>query len=99
MNMPMLVEFLIECGIENPIVCSSINKAGYLMNPGMEAYEKTLKERAFRPMAMSILASGGIKAEEAVKYVCSDLGIKSVVFGASSKHHILETKELIEKYS
>src|SRR4030043_761630 len=34
MNMPRLVDFLEECGIINPLVCSSINKAGYFMSPG-----------------------------------------------------------------
>ena len=55
MNMPMLVDFLHECGIDNPIVCSSINKAGYFMNPDKESYERALKEKEFRAMAMSIL--------------------------------------------
>jgi hypothetical protein len=99
MNMPMLVDFLIECGIENPIVCSSINKAGYLMNPDKGAYEKSLKEKTFCAMAMSVLASGGIKPRDAIEYVCNQKAIKSIVFGASSRQHIIETKELIEKYS
>ena len=43
MNMPCTVEFLLECGIENPIVCSSINKAGYLMHPGIAEYESALR--------------------------------------------------------
>jgi len=47
-------------------------------------------------MAMSILASGAISPEEAVKFVCEDLGVNSIVFGASSKKHIVETMELIE---
>ena len=98
MNMPMLVDFLYECGIENPIVCSSINKAGYFMNPNVEAYETTLRQKKFRPMAMSILASGGVRPKDAVEYVCRELGIKSIVFGASSRQHILETKELIESH-
>lgn len=98
MNMPKLVDFLIDSGIENPIICSSINKAGYFMNPGMTAYEKAVKEKKFRPVAMSILASGAVKAEEAVEYVCRQLHITSVVFGASSRQHIHETKEMIEKY-
>ena len=98
MNMPRLVNFLHDCGIENPIVCSSINKAGYFMNPDMESYEKTLKEQQFRPIAMSILASGAVKPAEAVEYVCKELGIRSVVFGASTPSHILETKDLIERY-
>ena len=68
------------------------------MNPDIETYETTLKEKKFRPMAMSILASGAVKAEEAVEYVCQQPAVQSIVFGASSKQHIVETKELIEKY-
>jgi hypothetical protein len=98
MNMPMLVDFLISCGIENPIVCSSINKAGYFMNPDATSYEKVLKENKFRPIAMSVLASGAIKPRAAIEYVCKHLEIKSVVFGASGKQHIVETKNLIDSY-
>ncbi len=98
MNMPRLVDFLLDCGIDNPIVCSAINCAGYFMNPDIEDYEKTLKERRFRPIAMSILASGAVKPEEAVEYVCRKLNIQSIVFGASSEKHISETKQLIENY-
>ena len=99
MNMPMLVDFLHACGIENPIVCSSINKAGYFMNPNKESYEKALNEKKCRAMAMSILASGAIRAKDAVEYVCSQKTIQSIVFGASSRQHILETKKLIERYN
>jgi hypothetical protein len=99
MNMPMLVDFLIGCGIENPIVCSSINKAGYFMNPDKDSYEGVLRQKKFRAMAMSILASGGVRPSEAVEYVCSQKAIQSIVFGASSKQHIVETKELIDRFS
>jgi phosphoribosylformimino-5-aminoimidazole carboxamide ribonucleotide (ProFAR) isomerase len=99
LNLPKLVDFLLDCGIENPIVCSAINKAGYFMNPGIETYEKTLSEKKFRPLAMSILASGAVKPKEAIEYVCRLKAIQSIIFGASSKEHITETKELIEKYS
>ena len=99
MNMPRLAEFLLDCGIENPIICSAINKAGYFMNPDIESYEKTLKENKIRPIAMSILASGAVKPKEAVEYVCRQPGIQSIVFGASNRQHIVETKELIESYS
>ena len=98
MNMPRLVDFLLECGIQNPIVCSAINCAGYFMNPGVEAYEKALKERRFRPIAMSILASGAVNPDEAVDFVCRKLNVHSVVFGASRKQHILETRQTIAKY-
>lgn len=99
MNMPALIKFLKSAGIENPIVCSAINKAGYFMNPNKEAYEKTLKQQKFRPIAMSVLASGGINAESAIEYVCNQKEIQSIVFGASSRAHIAQTKQYIDKYS
>lgn len=99
MNLPKLVDFLLDCGIENPVVCSAINKAGYFMNPDKLAYEKAIKSKKFRPIAMSILASGAVNPAEAVEYVCSQQAIKSIVFGASSRQHISETKNLIEKYT
>jgi len=97
MNMPKLVDFLLECGIENPIVCSSVNKIGYLMNPDIGAYEETIKTKPFRPMAMSILASGAVSPREAIDYVVSQKNIRSIVFGASSPAHIIQTKEMIEQ--
>jgi len=99
LNMPKLVEFLSNCKIENPIICSAINKAGYFMNPNKESYEKTLRQNDFRPIAMSILASGAIKPKEAVEYISRQPSIQSIVFGASTRQHIIETKELIERYS
>jgi hypothetical protein len=99
LNMPRLVDFLLDCGIENPIVCSAINKAGYFMNPDIATYEETLKDKPFRPIAMSVLASGAVKPKEAVEYVCGIPAVQSIVFGASSKQHIVETKDLIERYS
>jgi len=97
MNMPELVEFLLECGIENPIVCSSVNKIGYLMNPGKDAYEDTIRTKPFRPMAMSILASGAVSPREAIDYVVGQKNVCSIVFGASSRAHIIQTKEIIEQ--
>lgn len=98
MNMPLMVDFLLDCGIENPIVCSSINKIGYLMSPDMEAYETALKTKPFRAMAMSILASGAINPETAVQYVTGFDKINSVVFGASSRGNIMNTKKLLDQY-
>lgn len=96
MNMPRLVDFLLDCGIENPVVCSAINKAGYFMNPDKETYERTLREKNFRPIAMSILASGAVNPKEAVDYVCQHPQLQAIIFGASTRQHIVETKQLIE---
>jgi len=98
MNMPRLVNFLLACGVENPVVCSAINKAGYFMNPDKETYEKTLREQNFRPFAMSILASGAVNPNDAVEYVCRQPNLQAIVFGASSRQHISETRQLIVKY-
>lgn len=98
MNMPKLLDVLEDAGVENPIICSSINKIGYMMNPGRENYERVLRNRSFRPLAMSVLASGAIPAPEALEYVTSLPGLKSIVFGASSRANIQSTRDLIRGY-
>jgi hypothetical protein len=99
MNTPMLLDMLEEVGIENPIICSNINKIGFRMCGGIELYEKTIATRRFRPVAMSVLASGAIAPREAIKYVCDQPKIESIVFGASSRANIRQTRELIEQLS
>jgi hypothetical protein len=99
MNMPALLDALNSLGIENPIICSSINKIGFRMSGGKEIYEKYLKEKRFRPIAMQVLAAGALQPKEAIEYLSQFPKIESVLFGASSKGHIQETKDLIEKNS
>jgi len=98
MNMPALLDALNSIGIENPIICSSINKIGFRMSGGREIYEKYLREKEFRPIAMQVLAAGALRPKEAIEYLGNFPRIESVLFGASSRGHIRETKELIEKY-
>ncbi len=98
MNLPALLDALNSVGIENPIICSSINKIGFRMSGGQEQYGKYLKEKQFRPIAMQVLAAGALRPKEAIEYLGQFPKIESVLFGASSKGHIQETKELIEKY-
>jgi hypothetical protein len=97
MNVPRLLDVLDGQGIENPIVCANINKIGFRMCGGVELYEKTIRERRFRPIAMSVMASGAIPAAEAIEYVCSQPQIESIVFGASSRANIRHTKSLIDE--
>ena len=98
MNMPKLLDALNSIGIENPIICSSINKIGFRMSGGIEIYEKYLTEKQFRPIAMQVLAAGALSPKEAIEYLGKFPKIESVLFGASSKGHIKETKDLIEHY-
>lgn len=96
MNMPRLLDALNSAGIENPIICSSINKIGFRMSGGIETYEKCLIEKQFRPIAMQVLAAGALQPKEAIEYLGKFPKIESVLFGASSKEHIRETMELIK---
>lgn len=96
MNMPRMVDLCERLGIENPIICSSINKIGFRMSGSIEEYEEYLKsDRKFRPMAMQCLAAGALKPDEAMEYVTRFPKIESVLFGASSRAHIQQTKDLI----
>lgn len=100
MNLPGMVDLCERLDIKNPIICSSINKIGFRMSNSIEEYEEYLNsDREFRPIAMQVLATGALKPEEAIEYVCRFAKIESILFGASSRGHIQQTKELIEKYS
>jgi len=98
MNMPRLLDVLEDVGIQNPIICASINKMGFRMCGGIKIYEEAISSRKFRPVAMSVLASGAIQPREAIEYVCRQKKIESIVFGASSRNNIQQTIKLIKEY-
>jgi len=98
MNLPMLLDVLEGAGIKNPVICSSINKAGFRMSGGQEKYEHILNTRQFRAIAMQVLAGGAVSPREAIEYVCSLPNIESILFGASSKSNINETASLIRQF-
>ena len=97
MNVPRLLDVLDALKIDNPIVCANINKIGFRMCGGVALYEETLRTRRFRPVAMSVLASGAIAPREAIEYVCHQPRIEAIVFGASSRGNIRQTKALIDE--
>ena len=98
MNMPKLLDVLEGLGIDNPIVCSNINKIGFRMCGGFEEYAKALREKKFRAIAMSVFASGAIPPKEAIEWICQQPNIESIVFGASSRGNIRNTRELVDKF-
>jgi hypothetical protein len=98
MNLPALLDTLDELQIENPIVCSNINKIGFRMCGGIDAYEAALRERQFRAVAMSVYASGAIAPREAIEWVCTQPNIEAIVFGASSRANIHNTRELVSEF-
>jgi hypothetical protein len=89
MNLPFLLNSLESCGIEN----------GFRMSGGKQLYEKTIAEKRCRLIAMQVFAAGTIPPHEALEYVCEMDGIESILFGASSRSNIQNSKELIELFS
>lgn len=98
MNMPKLLAVLEKEGVNNPVICSSINKAGFRMSGGKEIYEKTLQTKKVRAIAMQVLGGGAIPPKEAMEYVCRLPNIESILFGASSKANIENTVENIHYF-
>jgi hypothetical protein len=99
MNLPQLLEMLESGGVKNPIICASINKAGFRMSGGPAKYEAILRQNRCRVIAMQVLAGGAVSPREAIEYVCRLPNIESILFGASSKTNIQETVSLIRQYS
>jgi hypothetical protein len=99
MNAPLLLERLRKLGIDNPIICANINKIGFRMCGGMSAYESLIADGKCRLIAMSVFASGALPPEEALDYICRRPHIKSIVFGASSRRNIAQTRQIIERLS
>ena len=95
--MPYLKSKLEEWGIDEVVICSSINAAGFNMHPSKEEYERIIAENdseKYQLMAMNVLASGSISVQKSFDYINS-LNLQSVVFGASSRSHIQSSVEAI----
>ena len=99
MNLPLLVERFKEWGIERPFIMANLNKVGFAMNPSREACEKCLAENDIQVMAMSTLASGYLKPDEAYEYLCKLPHVDSMVVGVSTPEHAAETFGAIRKHS
>lgn len=98
MNYDKLHDVLVnKLGLKDPIIVSNINKIGFRMNPSKAVVEKGLAKKDSCNIAMSFLASGALRPQEAADYIASIEGIDAVLFGASSRSHIEETKHIIEE--
>lgn len=92
-NMPLLKSKLETWGIEEVVICSTINKIGYLMSPNIDSYIGAINTNdpsKYQLMAMCTLASGAIPPADAYGFI-RQLNVQSVVFGASTQKHIEET--------
>jgi len=99
MNLPLLLDTLERAGIKNPTICASINRIGFRMSGGKELYETVIAQKRCKLVAMQVLAAGAIPPREAFEYVSSLSGVDSILFGASSRANIKQSKSLIDSFS
>ena len=98
MNFPALAKSFDEWGFKRPLIMTSFNKIGFQMNPSREECERCLKDYDVDVLAMSTLAAGYLKPEEAYGYLFALPNIKSVVVGFSTKEHAIDIVDLIKSF-
>lgn len=57
---------------------------------------ETIATRRVRAIAMSVLASGAIPPREALEWIAAQENISAIVFGASSRKNIRDTKAIVD---
>jgi hypothetical protein len=97
-NLPLLLEKFDAWGFKEPSVMPHFNKIGFSMNPTREACELAVQKYPVQAMAMSTLASGFLKPDEAYEYLGKFSGIRSVVVGVSSPNHMPATFGAIKNH-
>jgi hypothetical protein len=97
MNLVRLLDTLDRVGLDDPIVCSNMNKLEFRMCGGTAAYREALERHRFRAIAMSVFASGAVPPREALEWVADLPAVESIVFGASSVAHVRATRELADE--
>jgi hypothetical protein len=98
MNLPALKVFLKRAGIQNPLICTSINKDGFRMSGGQALYEAAIADGDCRVIAMQVFSGGASSPAASLEYVCALQGVASILFGASSSQHIEQTVGLIRQF-
>jgi len=99
-NFAHLVNKLEEWKIDssNVIIVAPFNSVGFQMNPSRTVCEEVLKGLK-KPtlIAISILAAGYLKPEEAVGYIAGLPNVKGVAVGVSKEKHAVESFRLLNK--
>jgi hypothetical protein len=79
-------------------IATPFNKVGFQMNPSRIACEESLGSvDGSEVIAMSVLAAGYLKPQEAIDYLRILPNIKGVVVGVSKERHAEETFNLLRK--
>ncbi len=78
------------------VIAAPFNKVGFQMNPSKEACEESLQTAAGSEIiAMSVLAAGYLKPQQAIEYLRYLPEITGVVIGVSKEQHAQETFRLL----
>jgi hypothetical protein len=99
-NFPYLVKKFKEWDIDlnDTVVATQFNKAGFQMNPSREECEKTLSNLSSPiVVAISVLAAGYFKPAQAADYVASLDNLKGLAIGASTKEQAINTFSLFQE--
>ena len=99
-NFPYLVKKFNEWGInlDEILIVTPFNKAGFQMNPSKEECEKTLMSLSSpNVLAISVLAAGYFKPSEAVDYLGGLDNLKGIITGVSTEQQAQETFKLFKK--
>lgn len=99
-NFTHLVRKLKDCNIDlnHVVIASPFNKIGFQMPPSQERCEDTLRGlNSPILIAISVLAAGYLRPQEAIEYIAALPNIKGVVVGVSKERHATETFRLLEE--
>ena len=99
-NFPYLVKKFNEWGIDldETLVVTPFNKAGFQMNPSKEECERTLANMSCPVvLAISVLAAGYYKPSNAVDYLASLNNLKGIIAGVSNEQQASETFKLFRE--
>lgn len=99
-NFPYLVKRFGEWGIQldETLIVTPFNKAGFQMNPSREKCEETLDNMSSPiVVAISVLAAGYYKPYMAVDYLASLGNLKGLIVGVSNEQQASETFRLFRE--
>jgi len=93
-NLPRFVRLFQEAGLslKDVVIMTPFNSLGYQMSPSRDSCEVTLSSmREGHVIAMSVMAGGYLKLDEAIDYIQALPNLSGVAIGVSSKEHARDT--------
>jgi hypothetical protein len=88
-----------EIDLDQTLIETQFNKAGFQMNPSREQCEKALSDISSPVvLAISVLAAGYLKPPEAVEYLNSLKNLRGLVVGASTEKQAKETFSFLNEH-